>query len=559
MILHQAPISGIATSEKGLVATAGYDNQVILWDKKSGNPIARGLHDHLANQVAFDVSGDFLVTASSDYTARIWQVPTMQLHSVLKGHGDDVEMAVFSPDGQFVATASRDHRARVFGLDGSLTVELVGHTADVISVAWSVGGDQLITSSDDGTIKRWEVSSGACVDDIDLDGVETDTIVMTPTGVIIAGNDEGELIVIGAEGKRVIPGHSAGIKRLVLDADRGMLVSLSYDRKMRLWSVGGERLELIETTELLPDVWPRSCALLGDDIVFATFGGRYRTFGMGGRGWLAEEVPGTSGVNAVTVLGQRRLWVGDDGRVKDESGVVAEMRSLCNFLTPVADRVITGGQLGIIFDALSGEVIYQHRSPLNCGVAFNLGERRLVAVGAYTGEAIILELRNEQLRHCDTVTLTSNAIKGLAYSDGQLFAVSAEAAATWFDVERWKVRLAAPHAHDKIANGCAALPGGRFLSVSRDLQLREFAPDGGVQVIATPLSHSIKCIAASADGRLAALGSYDGTVALYDLVSAQWLSVERRTASGISTIFFDQSSNQFLASSYDGNLYVFHP
>jgi WD40 repeat protein len=92
------------------------------------------LHDHLANQCAFNASGTLLVSASSDYTARVWEIPSLRLKSVLVGHDDDIEMAAFSPDGQTIATCSRDHTIRLFDLSGQTRKILTGHEADVISV-----------------------------------------------------------------------------------------------------------------------------------------------------------------------------------------------------------------------------------------------------------------------------------------------------------------------------------------------------------------------------------------------------------------------------------------
>jgi WD40 repeat protein len=82
MIEHTSPVSGIAAYEDKYVATAGYDNQVILWDQSTGSPINRVLHDHLANQCAFNPDGSLLVTSSSDYTARVWSVPELRLVAV---------------------------------------------------------------------------------------------------------------------------------------------------------------------------------------------------------------------------------------------------------------------------------------------------------------------------------------------------------------------------------------------------------------------------------------------------------------------------------------------
>ncbi|NJL23724.1 MAG: hypothetical protein HC902_00085 [Calothrix sp. SM1_5_4] len=111
MIQHNGPISGIACSPR-FVATVGYDNQVILWESESKTAIARGLHDHLANRCEISHDERFLASASSDYTARLWELPHMRLVAVYNGHTDDVEWCVFSlpnQDRNHVARRSRSH------------------------------------------------------------------------------------------------------------------------------------------------------------------------------------------------------------------------------------------------------------------------------------------------------------------------------------------------------------------------------------------------------------------------------------------------------------------
>jgi hypothetical protein len=168
MISHQGPISGIAALGERYVATAGYDNQVILWDAQSKRPVQRSWHDHLVNHLSFSACGQWLVTASSDFSARIWSLPELQLHAVLRGHEDDVEMAVFHPDAPRVATASRDRSVRIFDLDGRLLHRLSGHSADVIAVAWGAGESEVLSTSDDGTMIRWDAARGALLERIDL-------------------------------------------------------------------------------------------------------------------------------------------------------------------------------------------------------------------------------------------------------------------------------------------------------------------------------------------------------------------------------------------------------
>ncbi|MFF5211928.1 WD40 repeat domain-containing protein [Streptosporangium sp. NPDC000396] len=560
MIQHHGPISGIAAFQERYIATAGYDNQIVLWDQRTREPLSRAYHDHLANQCAFSPDGTRLVTSSSDYTARLWQVPELRLLAVLGDQSDDVEMSVFHPDQPLVATASRDHKVRVYDFEGRLTHLFTGHTADVISVEWVRGARELVTSSDDGTVKRWSLETDAMTEDIDLGGIETDTVVISPDRTIYAGNDAGQIIILREGGKVVVPAHDAGVKRLVLSSERGLLVSLSYDRKMYLWRLDSDGLDKVAQTDLPADVWPRSCAFAaGTTLVLGTFGASYRTYDYGVGTWLDENIAVTEGVNAVCATGGQVLTVGDAGIVwAVTDGARTEVRrlgSLCNFLTPSAGLIVTGGQMGRIFDAGTGSLLHQHRSPLNCGATFDRDGVPYTIVGAYTGEGVLLRIHLDgTAEHAGDLRLHDNAVKGVVVDGHLIFSVCADTGAAWHHALTGELIKRIPGAHDKIANGCAALGNGWFASVSRDLLLRIWAPDFTAQAIATPHTHSIKCVAASAAGDHIATGAYDGLIAVYDRVREIWTTT-RPTAAGISSLAYDTDRDIFLASSYDGKVY----
>jgi toxoflavin biosynthesis protein ToxC len=556
---HTGPISGIAAHADKYVATAGYDNQVILWDAAAKRAVSRSFHDHLANQVSFSPDGTRLLTSSSDYTARLWSVPELKLLAVLSDHTDDVEMSVFHPTEPLIATASRDHRVRVFGFDGTLRALFEGHTADVISVEWS-GQKELISSSDDGTIKRWSLETGTMVEDFDLGGVETDTVALDADGTVFAGNDDGAIIRIDTTGTATIPAHDAGIKRLVLNAARGMLVSLSYDRTLRVWDTSGEQLTQMASSSLPSDVWPRSCAFLNDTtLVFATFGSSYARYDISADAWDLTGVGPTGGANAVTRFRGATWTIGDAGILNREGESASHTGSLCNFLTPVGNHILTGGQMGTVFDALTGEPLHQHRSPLNCGAAFERAGRPHVVIGTYTGEGLLFSLADDGTVKFETaLPLHANAVKGVAVAQDTIFSVCADTEAAWFSTKTLSEAGRVPAAHDRIANGCVGLPDGSFASVSRDLKLRVWTGQEAT-VLATPHEHSIKCVAGSADGRYVATGGYNGLIAIYDRVSDAWPVIERPTTAGISSLHFDADNVLFLASSYDGRVYQTAP
>ncbi|MFB6603805.1 WD40 repeat domain-containing protein [Streptomyces noursei] len=558
MIAHRSPISGIAAYQDKYIASAGYDNQVILWDQATKRPVNRVLHDHLANQCAFSPDGTLLVTSSCDYSARLWSVPDLKLRAVFNAQADDVEMSAFHPTREWIATASRDHNLRVYDFTGTLVHCCVGHTADVISVDWSADGEQLVTSSDDGTVKRWSAATGALLEDIDLGGVETDTIVSAPDGTLYAGNDGGQIVVIHGADRTTVQGHDAGIKRLVLSAERSLLVSLSYDRKLLLWDTSARELRQIGQSDIPDDVWPRSCAFAAKDtLVFGTFGASYRTYDYLSGQWSDADVPTTPGINAVCADGGSVYTVGDAGIVLRDTAVHGQTGSLCNFLTPLSPTVmVTGGQLGKLMDAATGRVLHQHRSPLNCGVRYDVDGTTHLLVGAYTGEGLVFRLDADgRLHHVADVPLHENAVKGVAFSGDLLFSVCADTGVAWHDARTRELVHRIDAAHDRIANGCVGLADGHFASVGRDLKLRLWAPDFTSRVIPTTHPNSIKCVAADASGRLIATGSYHGHVKIYDRDRDRWTTEERPTTAGISSLSHDPDRGLFLAGSYDSQVY----
>ncbi|MDC9821104.1 WD40 repeat domain-containing protein [Pectobacterium polonicum] len=548
MYKHTAPISGIATAQNKWILTAGYDNRVILWDADTKSPINRVFHDHLVNQCTFSPCGNFIATVSSDYSCRIWSFPEMGLTGIIKSHKDDVESAAFHPEENLIATCSRDKTIIISDFQGNTKHHLKGHKADVISVEWSANNN-LISSSDDGTIRVWNSQTGEEVECIDLDEVETDTIVIASCGTIYAGNDNGEIITISQGKIKTTPAHEAGIKRLIYDNNREVIVSLSYDRKMKLWRRYDGGLENYHTTDLPSIVWPRSCAFLDEDnLVFASFGDSYAQYNISEKKWQLAHIKPTHGLNAVQLLNGKLWSVGDAGTVFCEENNVAEMGSLCNFLCEFKGALLTGGQMGTLFDARTGEVIYQHHSPLNCAYSSS-GDNSLCVVGSYTGEGIILREVNNRIQVTDIVSLHQNAIKGVALSDSLIFSVCADSAAAFHKISDLSCHKYIPKAHDKIANGCDGTDSGTFVSISRDLKLRVWN-DEKATVIETPSQNSIKCVALSKNNKYIAIGNYTGWVGIYDLTSERWSYWQRRSFSGISSI--KSTADNFVFSTYEG-------
>ncbi|MBW4612739.1 MAG: PD40 domain-containing protein [Desmonostoc vinosum HA7617-LM4] len=140
------------------IAIASSDNTARLWNL-SGKQLAelKG-HQGVVTSVSFSPDGKTIATASSDETARLWNLSGKQL-AELKGHQGVVTSVSFSPDGKTIATASSDETARLWNLNGQQLAEFKGHQGDVWSVSFSPDGKTIATASSGGIARLWAVEN----------------------------------------------------------------------------------------------------------------------------------------------------------------------------------------------------------------------------------------------------------------------------------------------------------------------------------------------------------------------------------------------------------------
>jgi len=82
-------------------------------------------HTDAVNTAVFSPDGKLILTASSDHTARIYEVSTGKELQVLSNHIDEVNTAVFSPDGKFALTSSRDETASIYDVSSGKELRML--------------------------------------------------------------------------------------------------------------------------------------------------------------------------------------------------------------------------------------------------------------------------------------------------------------------------------------------------------------------------------------------------------------------------------------------------
>ncbi|GAM26170.1 hypothetical protein SAMD00019534_093450 [Acytostelium subglobosum LB1] len=191
---------------------------------------------------------DIILSASRDKTVMVWKLTREQdtygvpLRS-LTGHSHYVQDVVISHDGQFALSGSWDGTLRLWDINsGATTRRFQGHEKDVMSVAFSFDHRQIISGSRDKTIRVWN-TIGECKYVLSEDGHTewVSCVRFSPNSpTIVSGGWDNKVKVWDIKSykvSRTLEGHTGYINTVTISPDGSLCASGGKDQFACLWEL----------------------------------------------------------------------------------------------------------------------------------------------------------------------------------------------------------------------------------------------------------------------------------------------------------------------------------
>ncbi len=268
LVGHTSEVRSLAISPDGKhLASTSTDQTLNVWDWQTGQVVrtlrgyvskyfSKARQEYVPNLFSVAIATDGTTLASGSYQfIETWNLKTGESLYVFDAYcGLTCAIAINSNDMTLVSGGSDSKFIKVWNLNtGTLARTLTGHSSNIIALAISPDGKTLISSSEDMTVKVWDLSTGQVNYTLNLDntGKTVSSLAISPDGRTFVGGGctfVGKPLWDSTYGIRVwdlktgqrlhtLTGHSSHVSSVAFAPDGCTLVSGSGDGTIKMWGI----------------------------------------------------------------------------------------------------------------------------------------------------------------------------------------------------------------------------------------------------------------------------------------------------------------------------------
>ncbi len=256
LIGHTGRIRSLAFSPSGkILASASHDRTIKLWDVSTGTEVKtwRG-HTDWVWAVKFGVDERIIISASDDRTILVWDTQTNESQLIQDAQAEWIWAIASHPHLPPIAIAGSNPQIELWSLNTNTIYTLLNGHAHRIrsrsvsgreSIVFNSTGDKLASSSDDLTIKLWNIEQRQCLNTLVGHTKEIRALTFIPASastseLLVSASDDLTLRVWDTnqgDCVKILNAHSQSIWSICYSAELRILFSCSQDETIELWDL----------------------------------------------------------------------------------------------------------------------------------------------------------------------------------------------------------------------------------------------------------------------------------------------------------------------------------
>ncbi|TEB35945.1 WD40 repeat-like protein [Coprinellus micaceus] len=278
-----------------ILVTGSYDHEIRFWEAWSGicsRTISRTGETGQVNRLA--ISPDKrLLAAAIHKKINIYEIASSSNEPLVafESHTGNVSAVAFHSEGKWLVTASEDGTIKVWDLRTSTLHRTYDNGAPVNDVIIHPNQGELISCDQAGSIKQWDLSDNICSHELASPFYYSSTpagdtpirsVTLAADGsFLVAGNNKGQIYVwrlhedVPPNGVRFqavtyFLAHPKYLTRCLLSPDARYLATCSADTTVKIWSIGPNYDFRLERVLVGHQRWVWDCAFSADSAYLVT-------------------------------------------------------------------------------------------------------------------------------------------------------------------------------------------------------------------------------------------------------------------------------------------------
>jgi WD40 repeat protein/transcriptional regulator with XRE-family HTH domain len=194
--------------------------------------------------VAISQSGQYWAAAGRRGEVRLWRGAGQTLHRVWQAHMDITTVVAFSPDERLLASGSTDGSVKLWDVESGAALWSGGQASTILCGAFASDGSLLASGGLDATVRLWDPKLGTLLEALPHPG-PVSALTWSPDGHLLATGDDAGAIRLWESGPsrpatcvESLVGHSSWVWGLAFAPDESLLASASWDGSVKLWELG---------------------------------------------------------------------------------------------------------------------------------------------------------------------------------------------------------------------------------------------------------------------------------------------------------------------------------